>query len=284
MININPLLRDLPSCIHSVLDTFHDTESIQIFIKEDNSKVTQLDIELQRRLQDLLAHHFPAFHSWGEESFVQTNTNPETLLEKGPCWVIDPLDGTTNFIHNIPNFCTILSLIVDGEVIAGIIYDPNRKECFHALKSTGVFYNQQRVSVPKKYPKTLKESVIALDDDRLEENLRKYIINQQPYYSQRNFGAAGIDWAWLSINRFHVYLHGSQNLWDYASGLLFIKELGGVVTDLHGKDIKPPLSLEKQATLASLSPALHEAWLNILYQARIPQGDLANNSVALGDP
>ena len=264
MINLDPLLRDLPSCVHSVLESFPNPFDYSVLIKADKSKTTPVDIELQKRLQDLLVSHFPTVNAWGEESFIENCQVDYNCLNKGEHWVIDPLDGTTNFINDIPAFCTTMSLIVDGVVVAGVTYDPKRKELFYALKSKGVFFNGEKVSAAKQ-PTSLQECVTALDFKRLSPQLREKIASAQPYYSQRNFGSSGIEWAWLSINRVNVYLHGSQCLWDYASGLLFIQELGGVATNLHGESLHK-LSLDKSSIIASQCPKLHQYWMEFLHK------------------
>jgi myo-inositol-1(or 4)-monophosphatase len=267
MINLDPLLKTLPEYIHAALNPFTQSRpaSSTIITKEDASKTTSFDLELQEKLQELLVRLFPSFSAWGEESFIQNCKLEDQDINQGIHWVIDPIDGTTNFIHNIPAFCTTLSLIAEGEVIAGVTYDPNRKELFHTIKSQGAFFNHEKIP-HKQGPVELKESIASVDFKRLGTNLRSHIAQQQPYYSQRNFGSSGIEWSWLSINRVDIYLHGSQSLWDYAGGLLAIRELGGVASDLNGNPIDK-LSLEKTSILASQSASLHQEWLKIIRTA-----------------
>lgn len=263
MINITPLLRDLPMCVHEVLAKHHRLKTSDISAKKDNSYVTTVDIAMEHAIKRLLLTHFPSFDSWGEESFEnEKNINNTALTET--YWVIDPIDGTTNFIHNIPSFCTMLSLIVEGEVVAGIVYDPNRQEMFHALKSKGVFLNEEKILPRKNPPKELKKSILAVDFKRLDQDIKKRVIVEQPYHSQRNFGSSGIELAWLGVNRVDVYLNGPQRLWDYSCGLLFMQELGGVITDLQGKKLNNPLTLNKRSVLACQSAHLHQQWLSFL--------------------
>lgn len=210
--------------------------SVRAHRKPDGSVITEADLAMQQRLQEELATHWPEFGLLGEE---MSSGQQESLLAspgKG-LWCLDPLDGTSNFASGIPFFAVSLALIVDGEVHAAVVYDPNRDECFSALRGRGAWLNDQPL-LGSPVVRHLKEAIAIVDLKRLPDPLVRAIASRTPFRSQRSFGSVALDWCWLACGRCQVYLHGGQKLWDYAAGQLVLHEsgaVGGLLGDYTGE-------------------------------------------------
>jgi len=175
-------------------------------------------------------------------------------------WCLDPLDGTSNYAAGIPYFAVSLSLIHHGEVVLGLVYDPLREECFTAEKNGAVLLNEKNMQLNRGVRK-LDDSIAIIDFKRLTEKLSVRLIKEQPFASQRNFGASALDWCWMAANRGHIYLHGKQNIWDYSAGLFIFKKAGGYACTLDGEDIFVNKLLGR-SVLAAQSLVLLEDWKN----------------------
>ena len=141
----------------------------------------------------------------------------DLLKTSNKLWVLDPLDGTSNFAAGIPLFATSLALVVDGEVRIGISYDVNKDEMFCAIKNKGAWLNDQPLQCkPSSF--SLDRSIAIIDFKRLNPDLRMHLINHKPYRSQRNIGASVLELVWMAANRGQLYLHGGMKIWDLAAG------------------------------------------------------------------
>lgn len=152
-------------------------------------------------------------------------------------WVIDPLDGTTNFIFKIPAFCTSVALIKNKELKIGVIYDPNRNEMFSAYQGGGAFLNGKKIRVSQKDEliKTLIATGFPYDDfDRSEKYLRLLGILMKETKGIRRLGSAAIDLAYVACGRFDAFYEYGLNPWDVAAGSLIVQEAGGTVSDFKG--------------------------------------------------
>lgn len=199
--------------------------------KADGSIVTAADIAAQNKIQHVLKQQFPDYAFLGEE---MSEAEQQALLQSGkPVWCLDPLDGTSNYAAGIPYFCLSLSLIEQGEVRLGLVYDPNRDEMFTAQLGEA-WLNDEPLRV-RASGLTLKQSIALVDFKRLPEELRRRLIDQPPYASQRSFGSVALDWCWLAAGRVHVYLHGRANLWDYSAGQFIFQQAGGESCTLQGE-------------------------------------------------
>jgi len=149
-------------------------------------------------------------------------------------WVIDPLDGTTNFIFNLPVFCTSVALMKGVEVILGVIYDPVHRECFYATKGGGAFLNGERISVGKttELIRSLVATGFPYDDfDRYHEYIRFLGELTKKTKGIRRLGSAAIDLAYVACGRFDTFYEYGLNAWDVAAGALIVEEAGGEVSD-----------------------------------------------------
>ena len=226
--------------------------------KADGSLVTEADLAMQNRLQQELHSKWPDIGMLSEEMSV---TEQEGMLSADkPVWCLDPLDGTSNYAAGIPYFAVSLSLIHHGHVVLGLVYDPVREECFSADDNGPALLNGKKMQLNSSGRK-LKDAIAMIDFKRLTEGLAVRLIKEKPVSSQRNFGAAALDWCWLAANRGHVYLHGKQNIWDYSAGLFILKKAGGSACTLDGEDIFVN-KLIGRSVVAAENQALLTAWKN----------------------
>ncbi|MHB8254321.1 MAG: inositol monophosphatase family protein [Acidiferrobacter sp.] len=225
-------------------------------IKGDGSVVTAADTGMQARLAAQLYEHWPQFQLLGEE--MDEEEQRAALGALDGAWCLDPLDGTTNFIHGLPFFAVSLALLRYGQPVLGLVYDPLRRECFTALRGGGAWLNGEPLGISAHAP-ALRRCVAVVDLKRLQPRLASRLGMDPPYGSQRSFGACALDWCWLAAGRVHLYLHGGQKLWDYAAGSLILQEAGGTAATLDGRPIEYD-KLENSSAVAAKTADLYEAW------------------------
>lgn len=207
-------------------------QSNDIETKSLNSLVSYVDKQAEIQLVAGLKQLIP------NSTFL---TEEETVAqEKGDyTWIIDPLDGTTNFLHQIPTFAVSVALQHQGITILGVVYEVNRQECFYAWKEGGAFLNGQSISVSS--TKKLPDSLIATgfpyyDYDRVEaylKVLRHCMLNTR---GLRRIGSAAVDLVYVACGRFDAFFEYSLNAWDLAAGAFIVQEAGGLVSDFQGGD------------------------------------------------
>ncbi|MAE16622.1 MAG: inositol monophosphatase [Deltaproteobacteria bacterium] len=223
-----------------LLPTLHETleseGTAQWSMKPDGSPVTELDHALQEAIIGVLRQVTPEYPVLGEEMDAEEQSRIFADATT-PFWVLDPLDGTGNYTAGIPFYCTALALIESRVARLGWVYDPNRRERFVAVRGKGAWLGEQRLH-PKPVP-PLAQQTIQADLKRLPEALRLAFVQNPPYRSQRNFGASALEWCWVAAGRGHFYLHGRQQLWDYAAGQLILREAGGHCCQLNGEPLEP---------------------------------------------
>ncbi len=224
--------------------------------KADGSVITEADLVMQQRIAGELRTHWPGTVFLGEE---MTAAEQDALLNMGkPLWCLDPLDGTGNFAAGIPFFSVSLALLEQGRVIAGIVYDPVRDECFTALLGQGARLNAAALAAVRA-GLTLQQATALVDFKRLPRELAIRLVSEIPYASQRSFGSVALDWCWTAAGRCHVYLHGRQNIWDYAAGCLVLQEAGGHSMTLSGEPVFVN-ALQPRSAVAALDADLFAEW------------------------
>lgn len=241
-------------CTDEQLRAFVDVGSYE---KADGSLVTEVDGALQRRLASALQEHRPEYRFLGEEMSADEQRRLLATAE-GPLWVLDPLDGTTNFAAGLPFYSVSLALVEAGEALAGVIYDPVRRECFSARRGGGAWCNGAAVA-PRSQAASLREALACVDFKRLPKPLAQRLAAQPPYRSQRNLGSCALEWCWLAAGRFHVYLHGGMKLWDHAAGQLILAEAGGLACTLEGEAIRSDTTAAR-SVVAARDPQLQQQW------------------------
>lgn len=224
--------------------------------KADGSMITEADLAAQQRIAEGLAKLSPEIGFLGEEMSVDEQR--AQISSGAALWCLDPLDGTSNFTSGIPYFSVSLALIDQGEVVFGLVYDPARDECFTA--STDQEPSLNGGPIPRtEAPPVLKKSIGLIDFKRLPPELATRLVIDIPYGSQRSFGSVALDWCWLAAGRSHLYLHGKQNIWDYAAGHYIFSRAGGQSCTLEGEPVFTPALLPRSA-LGALAPKLFAQW------------------------
>jgi myo-inositol-1(or 4)-monophosphatase len=231
---INVMTSAALKAARGLLRDFGEVEQLQVSVKGPGDFVTQADLKSEKTLRAELSRARPGFGFLMEESGASEGSDPRHR------WIVDPLDGTTNFLHGIPMFCISIGLERDGEIVAGVIYEPVRDEMFWAEKGQGAYVNDRRLRVSAR--RSLAESVIATGIPSIrakvehEIYLRTLRAVMAAAVGVRRCGAAALDLAYLAAGRYDGYWEWGLNAWDIAAGNLIVREAGGYVTDLAGAD------------------------------------------------
>ena len=229
--------------------------------KVDRSIVTDADLATQASLQQQLESRWPEYEFLAEEMTAEQQAQRMADHSTG-LWIVDPLDGTSNFAAGIPYFAISVALYIKGKIRLGIVYDPNRDEAFSATDTGEASLNGAALK-PADTPAKLAQCIGVVDLKRLTPELATRLVTQQPFASQRSFGSVALDWCWLAANRFHVYLHGRSNIWDYAAGELIFRQAGGISCTLDGDAIFHP-SVAPRSAVAAMNRDHFEQRANFL--------------------
>jgi myo-inositol-1(or 4)-monophosphatase len=210
---------------------FGELEKLQVSLKGPANFVSAADKRAEETLYAELSKARPGYCFLGEEGGRREGA------DKSHTWIVDPLDGTTNFLHGIPQFAISIALEREGAVVAGLVYNPANEELFLAEKGKGAFLNDQRIRVAGR--KRLSESVIACGLPHIGRGdlaLAKKELGamQEQVAGLRRFGAAALDLAWVAAGRLDGYWERDLKPWDIAAGLCLIREAGGYVSDVTG--------------------------------------------------
>jgi len=229
--------------------------------KADGSWITEADLAMQDRLKSALAARHPGVGFLGEEMEAGEQQRLLDDSSGSGIWVLDPLDGTSNFAAGIPLFGVSLALLQEGRIVAGIVYDPMHDESFAATLGGGATLNGEPMHArPAGIP--MAKTTACIDFKRLPPQLAARIAATPPYSSQRSIGSVALDWCWVAAGRFHLYLHGRQRLWDYAAGSLVLAEAGGYADTLDGT-LAPP-TLAPRSAVCAADRGLFEEWCRYL--------------------
>jgi myo-inositol-1(or 4)-monophosphatase len=212
---------------------FGEVENLQVSLKGPANFVTAADRRAEETLYTELSKARPGYGFLGEEGGRREGT------DKSHTWIVDPLDGTTNFLHGIPHFAISIGLARDDTVVAGVIYNPANDELYTAERGKGAFLNDQRLRVAAR--KRLADSVVAcglphLGRGDLALGRRELGQVQERVAGLRRFGAAALDLAFVAAGRFDGYWERDMSPWDLAAGILMVRESGGFITDADGGD------------------------------------------------
>jgi myo-inositol-1(or 4)-monophosphatase len=197
-----------------------------------NNFVTYVDTSTEQKLVRELHLLLP------EAGFI-AEENQDLKKKENYNWVIDPLDGTTNFIHHMPLFSISIALMRKDEVMLGVVYEPNLQECFYAWNNGGAFLNGQRIGISQ--IKTLKDSLLATgfpyyDYGKLDEYIILFKYLMENTHGLRRLGSAAVDLAYTACGRFEGFYEYGLSPWDVAAGTLIVQEAGGKVSDFSGSD------------------------------------------------
>lgn len=232
--------------------------------KRDGSIVTVADQSMQQVLTDVLHREFPDIRLLGEE--MSTAEQVELLSGNEALWCLDPIDGTSNFASGMPFFSISLALIEKGEVTLGLVYDPVMQECFSAKKGAGAWLNGSPLKAEiSALP--LNQTLAIIDFKRLPKTLAQKLVDEKPYGSQRSLGSIALELCWLAAGRAQLYLHGRQQIWDYAAAQLIVKEAGAFACTLDNEPVFS-CSLIPRSTCAASDENLFAAWRDYLHIPR----------------
>ena len=199
-----------------VIRDFGEVEKLQVSKKGPHDFVTKTDKKVEKILIEELAKSKKNYSFITEESGKIKNSNEDA------CWIIDPIDGTINFMHGIPHFAISIALRINDELKSGLIFDPIKNEIFYAEKNSGAYFNNHRVRVSSKI--NLEECLFSSSSDGV-----KYAT---PHLNLRNTGCAALDMAYVGSGRLDGIFYNKINIWDIAAGILIIDEAGGKVSDI----------------------------------------------------
>ena len=217
---LNIMIKASEKASKILIRDFGEVEKLQVSLKGPNNFVTNADRKAEETIIKELEKSKKNFSILTEESGFIENKDKDNF------WIIDPIDGTTNFLNGIPHFCTSIALLVDNEIIAGVTYDPIKDEIFYAEKNGGSYLNNKSIRVSKK--NKISECLYGV-------NFRKNIPEN---FIIRNTGSAALDLAYVSSGRFDGCLQKNVNLWDIAAGTVLIKESGGIVDNFEIEKFK----------------------------------------------
>ena len=230
--NINVMQQAARKVSGRLLRDFGEVENLQTSRKGPANFVTVADQRTDRMLMEILSKARPDFGFLTEEHGTQAGRD-ETRR-----WIIDPIDGTTNFLHGIPYFAISIALEEQGKISAGIVYQPVADEMFWAERGIGAYLNDRRIRVSSR--EALDEALVAtgiphLGQPRLELALRTVAEIAPKVAGIRRFGAAALDLAYVAAGRYDAYWERDLNIWDLAAGVILVREAGGLVATPEGR-------------------------------------------------
>ena len=237
--NLNIMIKAAEKASRALIRDFGEIEKLQVSIKGPTALVSNADLKAEKIIIEELKKARPYYSIISEEDGSEVNK------DKNNTWIIDPIDGTTNFLHGVPHFAISIALKSNNEIISGLIYDPIKDEMFYAEKENGSFFNNQRIRVSKK--KELNSCLFATGGTPKNEIALPI----------RKSGSAALDIAYVAAGRFDGYFQNDLNLWDIAAGIIILKEAGGMINEID-------LSQNKNIQVRASSMAINEKMLEKL--------------------
>ncbi|MEM6799618.1 MAG: inositol monophosphatase family protein [Planctomycetota bacterium] len=227
--------------------------------KGPSDYVTDADVAAQAAIRAVLATECPDHLFVGEES---ADSNPQEIPNDRVCWVVDPLDGTTNYLHDFPSFAVSIAAVLDGDPIAGVILDPLRQEVFSASKGGGAWLNDERLETSgvEKLADALVAISLPASVQADSPDLVDFVRIAPRCQAVRRIGSAALNLAYVACGRLDAYWAREIHPWDIAAGILLMREAGGSVSDAEGS----PASVWKPPCVASAGAKLHSALLSQL--------------------
>ena len=231
--NINILVKACRKASKTLIRDFGEIEKLQVSLKGPGDFVTASDKKVEKILIEELTKARPNYSILSEE--IGQINNDESFK-----WIIDPIDGTSNFLHGIPHFAISIGLEHDKEIICGIIYDPIKDEMFTAERGNGAYLNNKRMRVSSRLK--LKDCMICTGGPRQKSKNRELVLQEYERFSSkvlipiRKLGSASLDMAYVAMGRCDGFWQRNLSYWDIAAGIILVKESGGFVTDFDGEN------------------------------------------------
>src|ERR1700722_577943 len=259
---INVMAQAALKAARGLIRDFGEVEQLQVSVKGPGEFVSSADLKAERILRAELAKARPGYGFLLEETGAQPGTDAHHR------WIIDPLDGTTNFLHGIPQWAISIALERDGEIVAGLIYEPLRDESFWAEKGVGAYVNDRRLRVSAR--RQLADAVIGTGIPFREHGdhptyLRTLAAVMAVTSGVRRPGAASLDLAYVAAGRFDGFWEFGLQPWDMAAGILLVREAGGYVTDVAGGN-----DMLRSGNVLAANDHLHQPLARLLKEAALP--------------
>ena len=239
--NLNVMIKASEKASKILIRDFGEIEKLQVSKKGPSDFVTNSDLKAEKIIIEELKKARPNYSIISEENGIENNK------DRNNTWIIDPIDGTINFLHGIPHFAISIALKFNDEIISGLIFDPIKNEMFFAEKGNGAFFNNHRVRVSKK--NKLNDCLFVTGGKILKE----------PDLPYRKSGCASLDMAYVAAGRYDGYFQYDLNLWDIAAGIILIKEAGGILNEI---DLSVNRNIKIIASSADINSKLLEKLSN----------------------
>ena len=212
--NLNIMIKAAEKASKILIRDFGEIEKLQVSKKGPVDFVTNSDLKAEKIIIEELKKAKPQYSIISEENGIENNK------DRNNTWIIDPIDGTINFLHGVPHFAISIALKLNEEIISGIIFDPIKDEMFYAEKNNGSYFNNHRIRVSQKS---------EIDDCLFVTGGKIYNEPDLPY---RKTGCAALDMAYVASGRYDGYFQQNLNLWDIAAGIILVKEAGGFLSEI----------------------------------------------------
>ncbi len=213
--NLNIMIKAAEKASKILIRDFGELEKLQVSSKGPSDFVTNSDKKVEKILIEELTKSRNKFSIISEEIGEVKNSDKDNY------WIIDPIDGTSNFLHGIPHFAISIALKSNKEIVSGLVFDPIKNEIFYGEKNNGAYFNNQRIRVSKK--KNLDECLFATGG-------KNEILNS---LNVRKTGSAALDMAYVGAGRYDGYFQKNLNIWDIAAGIIIVNEAGGKINDIN---------------------------------------------------
>lgn len=238
--NLNIMIKASQKASKNLIRDFGELEKLQVSVKGPSDFVSNADTKAEKIIIEELSKAKKNYSIISEEDGSKINQDTDNV------WIIDPIDGTTNFLHGVPHFAISIALKTNNEIVSGLIYDPIKDEMFYAEKNSGAFFNNHRIRVSNK--KEINSCLFATggkdDEKKIDLNIRKS-------------GSAALDMAYVASGRYDGYFQKNLNLWDIAAGIILVKEAGGIVNEID-------ISQNKNIKITAASSTINEKMLEKL--------------------
>ncbi len=256
---INVMIKAAYRAGRSLKHDLGEVENLQVSLKGPRNFVTAADRRAEEIVREELSKARPDYGFLGEEGGARAGP------DKSHRWIVDPLDGTTNFLHGIPHFAVSIALERNGVIVAGLTYNPANDDLFVAERGKGAFLNDRRIRVAAR--SRLEEAVVACGLPHsgrgdLALARREIAAAQRNFAGLRRFGAATLDLAWIAAGRFDAYWERDLSPWDLAAGTLLVREAGGFISDLGGGE-----AILSKGQVAAGNDTMHRELLRLLKEA-----------------
>ena len=239
--NLNIMIKASEKASKILIRDFGEVEKLQVSKKGPSDFVTNSDLKTEKIIIDELQKAKPNYSIVSEENGVKNNK------DKKNTWIIDPIDGTVNFLHGIPHFAISIALKSNDEIVSGLIFDPIKNEMFYAEKNNGAYFNNQRIRVSKR--NDINDCLFVTGGKKKDEI-------DLPF---RKSGCAALDMAYVASGRYDGYFQSDLNIWDIAAGIILVKEAGGILNNI---DLTSNENVKIIASSANINAKLMEKLTN----------------------